>query len=215
MKVKITTQSGSFARVFKGVEGTIARAAKSAVERTAATVKTQARANIIGAGLGPRLANALRVDVYPGRGIASIDAAAVVRSKAHYMGLFEDGGKIEGDPLMWLPLSTTPKRVGREKLTAANYRRLIGQPLYSINRPGKAPLLAGHVAGTVRGKKGGGGKVTFPALRRGNAGKNRRLVPLFVGVPAVSIGKKTNIRAIAEAAAGRLPALFLANLSIR
>jgi hypothetical protein len=215
MQIKVTTQRGAFAGIFKGVEGTIAKAAKAAVEQTAATVKTQARANIIGAGLGPRLASALRVDAYPRRGIASIDAAAVVRSKADYMGIFETGGTIMGNPLLWLPLASTPKRIGRKKMTAGLYAKQIG-PLYPIERPGKAPLLAGSIASNRRGQgKAGAGKVTLSALRRGNAGKSAHLVPLFVGVPAATIGRKTDIRGIAEAAAGRLPALVIAKLRTR
>jgi len=215
MKVKVTTSSGAFARAFKGVEGTIAKAAKAAIDQTAATVKIQARANILGAGLGPKMASALRVDTYPRRGIASIDAAAVVRSKADYMGIFETGGTIPGNPLLWLPLASTPKRIGRKKMTAKLYVEQIG-PLLMINRPGQAPLLAGSIAINRRGqRKAGKGKVTLSALRRGNASQAARLVPLFVGVHSVDIGRKTNIRAIAEAAAGRLSALVIANLKVR
>jgi hypothetical protein len=215
VKVKIDYPAGAFGRAFKGVEGTVAKAAKAAVEQMASEVKTTARANIVAAGLGPRLARALRVDVYPRRGYASIDAAAVVRSKADYMEIFDTGGKIEGDPLLWLPLSTTPKRIKREKLTPASYRRLVG-PLFTINRPGHPPLLAGNIAvGRRSPRNGPKRKVSLSALRRGNAGNASRLVPLFVGIRATTMPKKTNIRAITEAAAAQLPALVIAKLRTR
>jgi hypothetical protein len=209
MKVKITIPDKAFENAFGSMERTIARASKSAVIEMAKNLKQQGRANIIAGGLGKRVANAYRVDTYPTRR-DSINAAALAYSKAGFLDVFERGDTIRGNPLLWVPLASTPQKIGRQRMSPKLYNERIG-PLVSIVRPGKPPLLAGQISTNRRGQKRKG-KVTLSALRRGNSGQASQLVPLFIGLPSIKEKDRLSLRSIANANAAKLPALFFAKL---
>jgi hypothetical protein len=206
------------AEAFASMKDPIAAAGSGAISEAGDIVKREGRADIAAAGFSRKWQNAFRVNVYPKRPKVSINAAALAFHKIGYAGVFEEGATIPGKPLLWLPLKSTPKRVGGKRATPAQYVRTVG-PLFSINRPGKNPLLAGQIALSRRGQKRGGtgrpqagSKVTLSALRRGAGGAPSRLVPLFVGLRSVDIRDRFSIREIVERAAARLAALYVKHL---
>ena len=100
-------------------------AAKFAVER--------GRQNIRSAGrFRGNWVTGLRSRVYKNKGL---DAAALIYHSIGVAGIFEEGGEIEGTPLMWVPLG------GRKALMRA------AKNVSSINLPGRRPLLVGDVQG--------------------------------------------------------------------
>lgn len=209
MRLTYQYQKDSLARELLKIVDPIAEAATDAVHEIGETVKQLARADIRAAGFSGRWANALRLNKYPRSG-ASVDAAAFVYHKIPYAGVFEDGATIQGKPLLWVPLSSAPKKIGRSRMTPENYRARVG-PLVFVKPPGKPPLLMGQVASISRRS---GSRTSLAALRRGagRGGRGVTLVPIFVGVPAVTIGKKFHIAEIADAAQRRLPQLYSAKL---
>lgn len=187
----------------------IAKPASAAMQEAANDIKTLGRADIAAAGFGGRWQKTFRVDVYPKAPRVSVNAAALVFHKIPYADVFETGATIRGKPKLWLPLSSTPKKIGRKRMTPELYRKEIG-PLFSINRPGKAPLLAGKIGVSARQRsKGTTGKVTASKLRKGASGAGiTSAVPLFVGVDAVTLRKRFHLRQITDSTAGRLAQLY-------
>lgn len=214
-RVVVKGISREFERAYRDyVYGTMAAAATSAVREAADTVKSKGRANIAAGGFGRRWQKALRANVYP-RGRNSVNAAALIYHKIPYAGVFETGAVIGGKPYLWLPLPTTPFGAGGRRISASQYRKKVGAPLYSIWRPGKPPMLGANVRQT--GSRAGRG-ISLSLLRRGRNPGGRgtvRLVPLFVGVSRVVIRKRFAIKALIEQAVASLPALYAKHLQAR
>lgn len=209
---KVSQSGPSFTDAFLGFAVPIANAAQGAIVWAADTVKTDGRAAIGAAGFSTRWQNALRVNVFPKTG-ASIDAAAYVFHKIPYADVFEAGAMIRGRPILWVPLPGTPKKLGSgqfsKRITPALYADKIG-PLVLLPNT-KRPILAAPVSGR-RPPVGPQRQITPAALRRGAAGRGRvTMVPLFVGLDAVSIRKRFSISAIVDrASAGLATAYFRA-----
>jgi hypothetical protein len=100
-----------------------------------------------------------------------------------YSSIFEEGGTISGRPLLWLPLPSTPQTIGGQRTTAKLWAARVGK-LTMLKGPGGKPILAGKAPGS------------------------ERLVPLFVGVDAVTIPKKFDIEGACRSAAAELPGLY-------
>lgn len=208
--------------------GRIERAATLTMRAAGNLLKTRGRADIRAGGLGTRFANAWRVDVYPKRDY-SVDAAVYGYHAIPYSGIFENGGTITAKRgLLWLPLPTVPK-VGRR---IARPRDLTGVKLFSINNGTGKPLLAAKIRNKgVNRNSRIRGQVSLPALRAGtNAEKIRETsrlkakqrgrvrasdakanivtVPLFVGVPSVTLRRRFNLTSVANKVANELPALY-------
>jgi hypothetical protein len=137
-----------------------------------------------------------------------LNAAALIYIRSTYAGIFEDGGRIKGvrRPWLWLPLDSTPKFIGKKKITPELYAANIG-PYKRIDRPGKPPLLVAFIRGTEsRLQK----DVSRTQLKRGLLGKGKktRMVPIFVGVRSVTIPKKWNIRKSAQEAVALMPGIY-------
>jgi hypothetical protein len=211
LRIVYRTKDGEFEETIVGSYLTIEEAATAAMRTAADIVKAEGRASIAAAGFSRRWQNALRVDVFPKGGNPSANPAAFIHHKIGYAGIFETGGPVSGQPLLWLPLKTTPKKIGRFKMTPERFRIGTGQALVTIRRSGKPPLLGARVRDS---RRSGTSRVTLSMLRRGTSGSRGRIrtVPLFIGVPAVSIPDKFGITEIVEGAAARLPSLYAAHL---
>jgi hypothetical protein len=212
LRIKVSDPSDAWVKAMKGKYKPIAKAATMAMRQVANNIKVEGRANIVSAGFSRAWANSFRADAYPKAGKVSADAAAMVRHKIDYADIFETGGIIHGDPTLWLPLPTTPKRIGRKRVTPSLYISQIG-PLFPIRRPGKPPLLAARMGVSARAKKSGSfGKVTNAKLRKGASGSGPKVaVPLFVGIRQVDIKQKFHLRAITKANAAKLAAYYYRN----
>jgi hypothetical protein len=154
-----------------------------------------------------------RTSIFPPRPDFSTDLEMRGRHRVGFMNIFERGGTIKGRPLLWVPLSSAPKKIGGRRLTARLYIQKIG-PLHRINRSGKPPLLAGFAL------RAPAGKISAAQLRTGakNAatrGRRRRAVsvPIFVGLPSVRIRDRLNVSAVYEKGRRDLPVLYAKHLA--
>lgn len=185
----------------------IADAASAAMTDAADEIKRLGRADIASAGFSKRWQNALRADVYPKRA-HSADAAALIHHRIPYADVFEAGANIRGKPLMWVPLPSTPKKIGRKKMSPKLFISEVGKLFPMPSKNGKR-LLAANIPDTGR-KRTSSARVSLSALRRGASGDGPvKAVPLFMGVPAVTVGKKFSLRQITDRAAAQLPQLYL------
>lgn len=210
LSIKYSYIKGQFEAAMGGLYTPVAEAATAAIGEAGAMLKLDARAEIAKGGFSKRWQNALRVNTYPAKGKASVNAAAFLFHKIPYADVFETGATIRGKPKLWLPLKTTPKNVAGQRMTAGNYVKNVG-PLISIKSKTGKPLLAARIRTTEgRAKKG----LSISQLRRGTAGKQGtiRAVPLFIGVDSVLIRKKFDTTAAAERARDALPGLYFKHL---
>jgi hypothetical protein len=157
-------------------------------------LKAAWRGQITGAGLGARLANSIRSEVFPKAGV-SLKAAAVVWSKAPVIiGAHDAGPLIRSKNGLWLAIPTPAagKALGGRRITPAAWERKTGLRLRFIYRRVGASLLVA------------------PVGRRG-AGATR--APIFLLVPQVKLAKRLDLVRDAERAHDAVPELILANWS--
>jgi hypothetical protein len=118
--------------------------AVTAAMRTAGTgLKAAWRLQITGAGLGARLANSIRSEVFPKAG-TSLNAAALVWSKAPVIVRAHDAGPlIRSKTGFWLaiPTSAAGKALGGRRITPAAWERKTGLRLRFVYRRSGPSLL--------------------------------------------------------------------------
>lgn len=220
MKIVYQAVKGEFEQAIRAIYRPLEEAGQETIEEVATAIKVKGRAHIGRAGFSKRWENALRADVYPKKPRISLNAAALIWHKIPYADVFESGAVIRGKPRLWLPLSSTPKKIGRHRMTAERYVRSIG-PLTPIIRPGKKPLLAGQMSATkTQLRSGAFGKVSVPRLKKG-AGKietkaaGRTMVPLFVGVDVVTLRKRFALTELIEREADQMAEIFVRKLDAK
>ena len=213
LKLIVASIEGKFGSAVREIYKPIAEAGTAAIAQAGDDVKRDARASIASVGFGAKWQNALRVDVYPKKG-SSARAAAHIYHKIPYAAVFERGATIQGKPMLWIPMSHTPKRANGARLTAAAYVRTIG-PLVSFNRPGKPPMLAGQIKASAKGvltpaKLRSAKKLANKTHKKGGA--SVRLIPLYTGISTVTIRRRFGIYAAIARARAKLASYYLANL---
>ncbi|MEJ6845083.1 DUF6441 family protein [Sinorhizobium fredii] len=215
LKLLYRAVKGEFAEAMREKYRPLAEAGQETIIETANEIKTAARQDIAAAGFSRRWQNALRVDVYP-KFKVSLNAAALIYHKIPYADIFESGGTIAGKPQLWLPLTSTPKKIGRNRMSAERFSQEIG-PLRLVKHSGRKPLLFAKMAVTEKQATAGDvGKVTLAKLRKGAAGSGViRAVPLFVGVDSVKIRDRFSINEIVDRAAGRMGEVFVQKLDAK
>ncbi len=180
----------AFEEAFLRKHKVVAQAATFAMQETGQNIKDDARKSIARAGFKRKWQNAMRANVYPGKGKHSIDAAVYVYHKIPYAHVFEFGARIAGKPYLWVPTKNSPARIGRSKVTPRKFAAQIA-PLRSA-KGGKRPMLvANYRRGRGRRKKGA-----------------PQSVPVFVGIKSARIPKKFNIVGAFKKAAGRVAGLY-------
>lgn len=207
----------------------MSKAATAAMREAGDLLKKQGRSNILSGGLGQKFANAWRVAVYPSKGF-TLDPAIYGHHNIPYSLIFQTGGTIHGKSgLLWLPLPTVPK-VGKR---IAQPRDLTGVKLFSIrSKTGQEPLLAAKIRNKGANRNSRiRGQVSLPALRAGtnaasirdtsrlkakqrggvkasNATANIITVPLFHGVPSVTLRRRFNLDEVAREVAARIAGMY-------
>lgn len=192
----------------------MARAATRSFQGGADLMSARGRANIGAGGFSKRWQNALRVEAYPNRKSGRISLSPVLQfwHKIQYAGIFEDGGKVTGKPLLWIPISGVPEKFGKgERLTPLTFERATGQDLIPFRNPNTGQLMLGV---QIRVPKKGKLKLSLSRLRRGaNVGGKGTLetVPIFVGIKTVDIPKKFDLTGVWDGVVSELPGLYVRN----
>lgn len=191
-KITLSDPTAAFRAALAADEKRVTKAALTAVKAAGDLAKARGRAAIAGGGFSTKWQNALRVTFYPDT------PAAFVFHKIPYSDVFEDGITIAGKPYLWIALPIVQAASGRSShaMTPSQFAAQFGD-LVAVNVPGKAPMLF------LRYQRGGGGRRGKRAVRAGYAG-----VPLYVGVPAITIAKKFDVTAAVNSAAAELPRLY-------
>jgi hypothetical protein len=186
------------------------KAVTAGVARTGEALKVAWRAQVTGAGLGRRLANAIRANRYPRSGV-SISAASLVYSRAaEITDAFDRGALIRSRHGLWLAIPTAEagiRGLGRARITPLGWERRTGMRLRFVFRRGRPSLLvaddarvnARGLAAAKRGRRRQDGMLTGAAT-----------VVIFILVPQVRLRKRLDLDRDAVAAAAALPGAILA-----
>jgi hypothetical protein len=199
-----TTTIGSLARIMAEEVKAGEKAATAAVRQAGEGLKTAWRAQIIGAGLGRRLANSVRSQVYPRSG-QSLNAAVVVWSKAPVIvGAHDAGPLIRSRNGFWLAIPTPAagKSLRGGRITPREWERRTGLRLRFVYRRSGPSLLVAEGRLNTKGR----------AVRsQSRTGRGAATVPIFLLVPQVKLPKRLDLARDAVSAHDALPGLIVAN----
>jgi len=181
------------------------RAVTAAVREAGARLKLGWRGQITGAGLGARLANSIRSEVFPNAGV-SLNAAAVVWSKAPVIiGAHDAGPLIRAKNGLWLAIPTPAagKALGGRRITPAAWERKTGFRLRFIyQRTGPSLLVADGARINTQG---------LAAASRSKTGRGQVTAPIFLLIPQVKLPKRLDLARDTERAHEAVPGLIVAN----
>lgn len=211
-RLTLAAATGTLDEYMEKQHGRIARAATTTMDMVRDKAIADGRANILSGGFSSNMANGLRGVRFPRRGY-SIDAAVWIWHRVPYAGLFEDGGEIVGNPMLWLPLRGTMPKLGRRKISPSLLESK-GVELVSISTRGNMPLLGAAVR--LRPSQYSNPKPTLAQLRKGRDAKGKGkiyTIPLFHGIRTANISKKIDVKGVAARTSTLIPTLLVQNLA--
>jgi hypothetical protein len=189
----------------------IARGARVAAEKQAARAKLALRGDVRAAGLGDRLANTWRVNVFPKSASSRTHSPAVfVKSTAsEIVTAFDQGATIRSKQGLWLaiPTENTPRK-GRRLATPVEVEAMFNQDLIFFHGRG-GQMLA--FVDAIKAKSGG--KFRRATKRRTKDGRRNELVLMFVMVRQVTLRKRLNWSRIFDELAKQWAQLFPAEIA--
>jgi hypothetical protein len=168
------------------------RAVTEGVREITTRIKEELRSQVVGAGLGNKLAKTWQAKVYPARGQKSISAAGVVTSKASkIIRAFNDGAVIKSSHGLYLaiPTENAPKRgMGNKRISPSTFPESRFGRLRFVRVDSRLSLLV------VDSKM-----------------KGRPAKVMFILVPQVQMKKKLDYLAVVDRLAPQLPQAILNN----
>lgn len=170
-------------------------------------MKTDLRAMIESAGLGERLPNAIRSNVYP-PGRPSLHAAGFVyprgKGAQQILDAFSLGVSIRSSRGRFLAVPTPEAGVaqGGRRITPALWEQKTGLPLHFIYRRGAPSLLVADLR-AKSGKRGGFAKRSARGTGRGDA-----TVVIFILLPQVTLSQRLHPERVAGLWSDRVPDLI-------
>ena len=210
LQVKLAI-SGNLAGFAEQTHLRIARGARVAAEKQATRAKLALRGDVRAAGLGDRLANTWRVNVFPKSASSRTHSPAVfVKSAApEIVTAFDQGMTIRSRQGLWLaiPTDSTPRK-GRRLATPVEVEAMFNQDLIFLHGRG-GQMLA--FVNAIKAKSGG--KFRRATKRRTKDGRQNELVLMFVMVRQVTLRKRLNWSRIFDDLAKGWAQLFPAEIA--
>jgi len=191
---------------------TAERAVSSGVRQATDGLKSELRNQISSVGLGQKLANTWRGQVYP-KGGASLNAAGFVWSKApEIVRVFGTGVTIRSSHGFFLaiPTEAAGKYAMGKRITPGLWEQAHGIHLRFVYRRGAVSLLVADNMRARRSKRGGFSPASASVMR---TGRGLTTVPIFILVPQVTLRKHFDIDSAANKWTDRLPNLVIQNWS--
>jgi hypothetical protein len=180
------------------------KAVSSAMREAGTGLKSAWRGQIIGAGLGTRLGNSIRLASFPKSG-DSLNAAALVWSKAPVIiGAHDTGPLIRSRDGFWLaiPTAAAGKSSKGGRITPGEWERRTGLRLRFIYRRRGPSLLVAEGRLNTKGRA---------VASRSKTGRGLTTVPIFLLVPQVKLPKRLDLTRDADRALDSVPGLIVAN----
>lgn len=191
------------------------RAVTASIKEATTGLKMNMRRQVLSAGLGGRLANTWRGDVYP-KGQTSIRAAGLVYTKASkIMQGFDEGSVIRSKDGWWLavPTPNAPKRgMGGKRISPSNFpEHRFGKLRFIYRKNGPSLLMVENAQASYSRKTGELRGFRKASQRNLKTGRNLTTVVMFWLVPQVKMPKVTSFQQTAEKWQNMLPRLILKN----
>ncbi len=186
------------------------RAVTRGVAAAGRGLKTDWRNQVKGAGLGTRLGNTIRANVYP-EGTDSLNAAALVFSRASkIVDAHERGALIRSKDGFWLAIPIAEvariRGAGNKRITPHLWEQKTGKKLRFVYRRGRPSLLVTDGEALQR-------SIADPLRWQSSASKRRRRArttkPIFILVPQVKLRKRLDLDRDANKWVNRLPGLIV------
>lgn len=194
LQVKLALQGINLKDFAEGVHLRIARGARNAAEIMAARAKVRLRADVIEGGLGDKVANAWRADIYPKSAAQRTHTPAVhIYSKAPLIvTAFGEATTIRAKNARYMAIPTENcPRVGRRKATPVEVEAMFNQDLIIFHGRGQQMLAFVDV---VKAKRPG--KFRRATKGRAKQGRKSEMVLMFVMVRQVHLTKRLDWREI-------------------
>lgn len=209
----------------RGLEEEIAGFVTGAMREEADEFKQDWRDAILDAGLGHKLANTIRNEVYP-RTQNSLDPAAVIWTKApEIIESYALGATIRpanGGRYLWIPTDEVPKKRNGRALDPQEVEARFGRRLVIINpahwrmktttsAASRGVAYAGFDGLVIRKSSGRWRNATKNQMTQGHRSyreTTRQFVVMFTLVPLVKKKKLLDLDAIAAASNARFPNLL-------
>lgn len=194
--------TGDLERVTESRKVQYLTAVKESVQEEAKDVQQKLRDDVTGAGLGQKVANAWRLEVYPARSLSYTPSALLFSRAAHIIEAHSRGEPIRAKSgSLAVPIPGTPAaevRVPRGGGRVELMRRRFGELTLIVNRRGLAMLVANNVRQTVSGRyRANTGRSQGRVFSRLTGGAS---LPLFWIVREVRMQKRLNWEGIAQEA---------------
>jgi hypothetical protein len=181
------------------------KAVSTAMREAGTELKTAWRAQITGAGLGRRLVNSIRSQIYPRSGQSLRAAALVWSNAAMIVGAHDTGPLIRSKTGFWLAIPT--EAAGRSfrggRMTPGEWERRRGLRLRFVYRRSRPSLLV--TDGARLNKRG------QAVASRSKTGRGQVTAPIFLLVPQVKLPKRLDLARDAERAHDAVPGRIVAN----
>jgi hypothetical protein len=212
-------QTPDLAALLSGTEVQIAKSVTAGMRDVADGLKRDLRADVVGAGLGQRLANTWRGDVFPRSG-ESVDAAAYLSTKApKLINAFDRGVTITAKNRKFLAIPTPEAGVrhvsrskGSGRITPAIWERETGVKLRFV--PTKTGGLLVSDANYRRQPLRSQRRKSFRPIKGSGPAEGRSFVVIFVLVPQARLGKRFDIEATAQRWAGQVQGAIARNWTV-
>lgn len=202
--MKLETQIiGDIARIMDAEVKAGEKAVTTAMREAGTELKAAWRAQITGAGLGPRLARTIRSEAWP-KGRTSLNAAALVWSKAPAIVRAHDTGPlIRSKSGFWLAIPTPAagKSIRGGRVTPLEWERRTGLRLRFVYRRTGSSLLVAEGRLNSKGRA---------VASRSKTGRGLVTVPIFLLVPQVRLRKRLDLARDAERAVDSVPGRIVA-----
>jgi len=189
-------------------------ALKASVAGATAFAQQELRSQIRAAGLGEKVANTVRSRVYPDGRLAYAPAGEIYangESASRILTAFSQGAEIIGrtGQMLAIPLPAAPRARYGTAMTPAQVEAKYGRALIYVPLKGRRArgMLALPMPTT---KAGRAAPRSLQLAAAGAAGKDRRnrLVPMFLLVPTVVLGKRLSPERALKQAEAMMPGLF-------
>lgn len=211
MRVRISFES-NLEQEARAVHLRIAAGARNAAEHQAARAKVLLRQDALTGGLGDKIANAWRADIFPASSSAHTHAPAVeVYSKApNIVTAFGRDTLIQHHDGLYLALPTinTP-RVGKHFATPVEVEAIFNQDLIFLPGRGQQKLAFVDAVKSKSGKK----YRRATSIRTGRQNRKAEMVLMFVMVRQVHLRKRLSWQEIFDQLSQEWPDLFASEVS--
>lgn len=192
-------------------------AVSEGIEEGAEKVKQGWRRQIRTARLGTRLQNTVRKLSYPKGGQKSLNAAAIVYTKApHIIGAYDKGVVIRAKSgrFLAIPTANVPRgSKNRKRLTPKNWPKGMGELRFVPLKNGRAMLVVDdrRATYTKAGALKSFAKAGKSTMAKGYSASGRHglvTVPMFILIPQASVQKRLDVRRVAAEIGSTVPTII-------